>query len=68
MGCHEVEPVISGVRNSYLQWYCQGETKMYIGKENELNSLAIECRKLPNGKFMNSGQQNHVPVGIVEHT
>jgi hypothetical protein len=68
MGCHEVEPVISGVRNSYLQWYCQGETKMYIGKENELNSLAIDCRKLPNGKFMNSGQQNYVPVGIVEHT
>jgi hypothetical protein len=68
MGCHEVEPVTSGVRNSYLQWFCQGETKMQVEKENELNSLAADTQKLPGGKYMDSGQQNHVHVGIIEHT
>jgi hypothetical protein len=68
MGCHEVEPVVSGVRNSYLQWYCQGETKMQIEEDNKLNSLAIDTQKLPGDKYVNSGQQKHVHVGIIEHT
>lgn len=68
MGCHEVEPVVSGVRNSYLQWYCQGVTKMQNEKHNDLDNLAIDCQKLPNGRFMNSGGQNHVQVGVIEHT
>ena len=59
MGCHEVEPIISGVRNSYLQWFCQGKTEMLVEKENELNNLAADVQ--------HSGQ-GYVHVGIVEHT
>ena len=56
MGCHEVEPITSGVRNVYLQWFCQGKPEMQISKENELNSLASEVQH--NG-------QNYVNVGVI---
>ena len=58
MGCHEVEPITSGVRNVYLQWFCQGKPEMQILKENELNNLAVDIQ--------HSGQK-YVHVGIVEH-
>jgi hypothetical protein len=65
MGCHEVEPITSGIRNSYLQWFCQGQTKMHIEKENELNNLLSDIQR-DGEQFVNSGQQNYVHVGIIE--
>jgi hypothetical protein len=56
MGCHEVEPITYGVRNVYLQWFCQGKPEMQIPKENELNRLAPEVEH--NG-------QNYVGVGTI---
>lgn len=58
VGCHEVEPVVSGVRNSYLQWFCQGVTKMVNEKLNDLDNLAIDVQ--------HSGQ-SYVHVGIIKH-
>lgn len=58
IGCHEVEPITSGVRNVYLQWFCQGKPEMQIPKENELNSLSSEVQH--NG-------QNYVNAGIIEN-
>lgn len=65
IGCHEVEPITSGVRNSYLQWYCQGEPKMQIAKENKLDSLASDVW-FSGGCHSNAGNQKHVYVGIIE--
>jgi len=58
MGCHEVEPIVSGVRNSYLQWFCQGDTNMEVQEENKLNRLATDVQHFGQG---------YVHVGIVEH-
>ena len=66
MGCHEVEPIISGIRNSYLQWFCQGKTEMHVFKENELNNLTTDVQK-HGGQLIDSGNQKYVHVGIVEH-
>lgn len=66
MGCHEVEPVVSGVRNSYLQWFCQGKTEMFVEKENELNNLATDVQNAGE-QSVNSGQQKYVHVGIIEN-
>lgn len=57
MGCHEVEPITSGVRNVYLQWFCQGKPAMQILEENELNNLAVDTK--------HSGQK-YVHLGIIE--
>lgn len=65
MGCHEVEPITSGIRNSYLQWFCQGKTEMQVLKENELNNLATDVQK-HGEQFVNSGNQKYVHVGIIE--
>ena len=58
MGCHEVEPITSGVRNVYLQWFCQGKPEMQILKENELNNLVTDVRHYG---------QKYVHVGIIEN-
>jgi hypothetical protein len=59
MGCHEVEPITSGIRNVYLQWFCQGEPEMQIQKENELNNLVVDTEHYG---------QKYVHVGIIEHS
>lgn len=59
MGCHEVEPIIFGVRNSYLQWFCQGDTNMEVQEEHKLKRLAADVQHFGQG---------YVHVGIVEHT
>jgi predicted 2-oxoglutarate/Fe(II)-dependent dioxygenase YbiX len=58
MGCHEVKPITSGVRNVYLQWFCQGKPEMHILQENELNSLATDVQHYG---------QKYVTVGIIKH-
>jgi predicted 2-oxoglutarate/Fe(II)-dependent dioxygenase YbiX len=58
VGCHEVKPITSGVRNVYLQWFCQGKPEMHILQENELNSLATDVQHYG---------QKYVTVGIIKH-
>jgi hypothetical protein len=58
IGCHEVEPITSGVRNSYLQWFCQGDTNMEVQEENKLSSLSKDVQHFGQG---------YVHVGIVQH-
>ena len=58
MGCHEVEPITSGVRNVYLQWFCQGKPEMQIQKENELTNLVVDVEHFG---------QKYVHVGIIEN-
>jgi len=57
MGCHEVEQVTSGVRNVYLQWFCQGKPEMQILENNKLDNLATDAK--------NCGQ-GYVHVGIIQ--
>ena len=59
MGCHEVEKIVSGARNVYLQWFCQGNPEMQIQKENELSNLVNDVQHFG---------QNYVHVGIIEHS
>lgn len=59
MGCHEVEPITAGIRNVYLQWFCQGKPEMQILKENELNNLEVDARHFG---------QKYVHVGVIEQS
>jgi len=56
MGAHEVLPVTSGVRYSYLGWFCHGDNS---NKSMLLQDLQKDCQQITGFDF------DYVPVGVI---
>lgn len=57
-GCHEVEPIISGVRYAYLAWFGHGE----LGEEQKYSQI----RDLKKTVGQEHIYQQYVPVGLIK--